>query len=480
MALTELYRSLPAKRYRREGRETNAASTSFRARNDLPMMAKEPPQISEWINQGGTIANAVRVRAADVTVVAAMAAVYAFSFFQRIAVPGTVFDELQRGFALSSASVTLLGGLYLYIYSALQLPAGALIDRFGGVKVILAAGALMTAGAVLFPLSRSVCALYSARALVGIGASAAYLCVVKEVDVRFSERRFPAILGMVCFAGYTGGLMGTYPFQRAVEACGWRGALLTAGIASGSAVLLVALLSRTAPTARRAPSASSLATLGEVIRNRASIPATAAGSIVFGAYFVVQAIVGKKLISDCCGVSSAAASGYTFLMMLTTMCCVGFVGYIPSLIGFRRRPVQITGSILATLASGAAVLCLTYRADSHWLLGCYLAMSVASTSNVIFVCSIKELNPPCAAATAVGVLNTACYLGIAIMATLVGAILDQFRSAAVVTKSAISYPPEAYRAVFLLLFGLSLASVVLSSLIRETRGQNSWHEKPAS
>ena len=420
--------------------------------------------------------NASKVRTADVTVVAAMTAVYAFSFFQRVAVPGTVFDELQRVFSLSSASVTLLGATYLYIYGVMQLPVGALVDRFGGVKVILVAGALMSVGAMLFPLSRSVCALYSARALVGLGASAAYLCVVKEVDTRFSGRRFPTILGIVCFTGYTGGLIGTLPLQRAVAAYGWRGALLAAGIASGFAVLLVALLSRSAPRPAEHSSTGTLAMLGEVVRNRASMPAIAAASIVFGSYFVIQTIVGKKLITDCFGVNSAVASSFTFLMMLTTMCCVGLVGHIPALIGFRRRPVQIAGSILSALASGAAVLCLTLGADRHWLLACYLLLSVASTSNIIFVCSVKELNNPRAAATSVGVLNTAAYLTIAILATLVGIILDQFHSGAVAMKSAISYPPQAYRAVFLLLFALSLAGVALSSFIKETRGRNSCCE----
>lgn len=76
-----------------------------------------------------------------------------------------------------------------------------------------------------------------------------------------------------------------------------------------------------------------------------------------------------------------------------------------------------------------------------------------------------------------GVLNTAAYFGIAILATLVGTIiLGQFGSGAVAMKSAISYPPQVYRAIFLLLSALSLASVALSSFIRETRGKNSWCE----
>jgi len=408
-------------------------------------------------------------------IVTAMAAVYALSYFQRVAVPGTIFDEVQQAFSLSSASVALLGSTYLYIYGAMQLPAGTLIDRFGGVQVLLAAGAVMTVGAVLFPLSHSVGVLFTARALVGLGASATYLCVVREVDRRFSDRRFPAILAIVGFTGYSGGLVGTYPLQRAAEAVGWRGSLLAVGIATGAAVVLVAALSGASPSASGTRAGGTLAAIGSVIRNRASIPPIAASSIVFGSYFVVQTVIGKKLMTDCCGMTPAGAAGYTFAMMLTAICCVLFVGNIPTLIGFRRRPVQIAGSVVASAASGCAVLCLTMAPDRHVMFACYVLMAMASTTNVLFVCSVKELNSPAAPATSVGVLNTACYLGIAVVATLSGVILDRF-SPGFSAGSVVRYPPEAYRAVFALLFALSCVSVALALGTKETKGINRYSE----
>jgi hypothetical protein len=42
---------------------------------------------------------------------AAMASVYFFSYVQRTAIPGTIFDELQVDFSLAAASVAALGAL---------------------------------------------------------------------------------------------------------------------------------------------------------------------------------------------------------------------------------------------------------------------------------------------------------------------------------------------------------------------------------
>ena len=178
----------------------------------------------------------------EIVLVALMNVLYAASFFQRVAVPGTIFDQLQSEFALSVTGVVLLGSISLYVYGGLQLPAGLAIDRFGATRVIIVGGVILTLGSIMFPLSRSVSMLYAARSFVGLGASLVYLSVVKEVDNRFSDRDFPMALGVSGFIGYAGGLMGTFPFERSVRAIGWRGSLLWVGVGCGAAVVGVGMV----------------------------------------------------------------------------------------------------------------------------------------------------------------------------------------------------------------------------------------------
>ena len=44
-----------------------------------------------------------------------MSAVYFFAYFQRVAVPGTIFTELQTEFHTSAGTVAWLAAVYLYL-----------------------------------------------------------------------------------------------------------------------------------------------------------------------------------------------------------------------------------------------------------------------------------------------------------------------------------------------------------------------------
>ena len=170
--------------------------------------------------------------------VLAVTGLYFFSFFQRVAVPGTVFNELQEQFALSAAEVTRLSAVYLVVYAAMQPFAGYLADRFGGIRVAVASGALLCVGSGLFPLSQGEWGLYLSRALVGLGASTIYLCLVKETDHYFGGRNFAPFFGFLCMLGFSGGLFATRPFRMLVEGIGWRQACLAA--AAVTAAMLAA------------------------------------------------------------------------------------------------------------------------------------------------------------------------------------------------------------------------------------------------
>src|SRR5450759_1644366 len=127
----------------------------------------------------------VRQKRTELLILAGMIALYFFSYFQRVAVPGTVFNELQVDFNASAVAITALGALFLYVYGFWQIFAGMLADRFGGLRMVLIGGLLMTAGALVFPLARGLPLLYTTRVLVAFGASFMYISLIKEIDTLF-------------------------------------------------------------------------------------------------------------------------------------------------------------------------------------------------------------------------------------------------------------------------------------------------------
>ena len=404
--------------------------------------------------------------------------IYAFSYFMRIGVPGTIFDELQSGLALTSTQVANLGAIFLYVYGGMQIFSGALIDRFGPPKVIVWGGALMSVGALLFPLSQGVPSLYFTRFLVGLGGSLMFLSVVKELDLQFSSRNFSIVLSSSLLAAYIGGLAATKPLEHFVGLYGWRAPLFVVGLGCTLSVAATALLvAKTGANRRPLPVMPLWPAFKDIARNRRTYPLVITASIVWSSYFMMQAIIGKKFLEDCLGLSSSSAAGYTFVMMLTSMIIAVVSGFLPRLIGDRRKPILIASSVI--LVVGYLMTFSIIGGNRTLILPCYILFGLTAVSSAICSASMKELNHPNFAASSIGLMNAVVYIMVSIAASASGMALDLYRAGARVTPEAVRYPPAAYQAIFTVCLALAVAAFAAALMTKETRGKNVWGENGA-
>ncbi len=409
-------------------------------------------------------------RPLKIAILVCMNAIYFFAFFHRVAVPGTVFDELQAEFRAPASAIANLGAIYLYIYAGMQLFAGMMSDRLGPLRVLVMGGVVFSVGAVVFPLASSLPLLYASRALIGLGASFIYLGVVKGCDVLFHPRRFPELLGITLFLGYSGGLVGTFPLERAVSAWGWRPPLLAAGVLGALAVAGAGALFRKARPAD--PSGAGLPlVIGAVLRNRHTWPLLIACSVNFGVYFLMQATLGKKFLLDYGHLSSPLAALFTFLMMAVTMCLGLAGGFLARVVGNRRKPLVVTSVFLTVASVGYLRLAMALNLSGGWLLAGFLLMAATAVGTPSAVSLMKELNRPEAVGTTAGVLNAASYLAVAILVTIAGGMMDHYQGRAVHTGTAVIYPAEAYAAVLTFCLVVGTVALVASFCLRETHGK---------
>jgi len=407
--------------------------------------------------------------------IAAMTAVYFCSYFQRVAVPGTIFNELQADLRLSAAAVTALGSTFLYIYAGMQLFVGMSADRFGGTRTLLVGGVFLAAGAVAFPLARSAEALYASRALTGFGASFMYLSIVKEVDLLFGPRRFPTVLGIVLLFGYAGGIAGTLPFERLVAACGWREALTGVGVLTWLALAAAFAALRGLDHFSPPEHSLSFRPLLDVIRNRRSRPLLCWSLLNFPVYFVIQSILGKKFLQDCSGLSSRAAASFTLIMMIVCAASAFCGGFMLRLTRNRRKPHLLAAVLMLLTATTLMLYGILSRSAGWVFLISYVLLAASNFAGPAGAATMKELNHPDTVGQAIAVQNACAYAGVAILANVSGVVLDSFRSRASVTAAGTVYPREAYAAVLGLLVAVGVVSLIVSSFIPETRG----HQRPA-
>ena len=408
------------------------------------------------------------MRRAKVITLFSITGVYFFSMFQRVAVPGTIFNDLQTAFAASAAAVAALGAIYLYIYGGMQLFAGMLADGIGASRTLITGGALLAAGSLFFPFSGSTGQLYLSRAVVGLGASLIYISMLKHIDISFSDKNFSLVFSLSIVAGYSGGLAGTYPFERLVETAGWQESLLLAGIICLAFVIFSSF--RLIKTLSYKKKSGSFRTVRNILSNRAILPVVISGSSNFSVYFLLQATIGKKLLEDFAGLSSPRAASFTFWMMLVTMASVLFHGFAGKKTP-RRKPFCAAASSLTAGGAILILLNLMFFSSSPLFLFSYLLCAWAG-GNILNATIIKEINPPGAAGTAVGIYNGAMYSSVAVTANLAGLVMDAFRDQARVTPEAIIYPANSYIAIFSGCAALGLISIAASLRIREAPPPN--------
>ena len=400
---------------------------------------------------------------------AAMAAVYFFSHFQRTAIPGTIFDELQVDVGLAAAGVAALGSMFTWIYGGMQVFAGLAVDGWGGKRTLVGGGLAMAAGSLLFPLAQSAPLLFAARALTGFGAAFIYLSILKEINLRFGSELFPATLGILLAVGYCGGMTATLPFERAVAAVGWRTALLAVAGITVAAVAAAWLLYPRSRGDAPARGRISLRPLVMVLTNRTCLPSFVSSFLSFPVYFVVLTTLGKKFLQDSAGVGSAAAAGSMLAMTAVGAVTAATGGFLPRLFGGRRKPCILIGSGTIALAVGILLAGTLLHAPAGLFLAGYImlaaAIGVAAPSGAA---TVKDLNRPDSLGAGLSVTNALSYVGCGTLAQACGILLDRFRPAGTPRSLAFAYPQAAYVALFSFLLAVGIVNLASTLMIPET------------
>lgn len=401
-----------------------------------------------------------------------MALFYFFAYFQRVAVPGTIFNRLQADFDISAASVTALSSMFMCVYASTQLFVGMLADRYGGMKVLISGGVLFCIGAFMFPYSGTLPELFISRIITGLGTSCLYLSIVKETDNMFGKKNFSVMLGLIFFIGYSGGLAGTLPFERVVSVFGWRDSLKVIALISVLILLAIILVPKHGSEKRKSKTPFTLKPLWIILKNKYAFPLFFSGSVNFAIYFTIQTVIGKKFLEDYVSMSSYAAASFTCLMMLFTMFTLLSSGIVSKLMGNRRRIFINTATSLSVLSSIMMICGLKFGFSGFFFLVCYIMFGVSSGFSTIFASTARELNPPECMALSLGLLNGLCYVLVAIISNIAGFMMDAFKDSVIRTAHSVIYPAEAYMAVFWMLLGLSVVSFLVSLMIRETNGNH--------
>ncbi len=152
-------------------------------------------------------------------------------------------EALQRDFAASRGSVSLVFSLAGFLYFGLGILSGPLADRVGSRGLAVAGMILTGLGLAAASAARSLSEVYAAYGLgVGLGVGCAYVPAIGAVQRWFVRRR--GFASGLAVSGIGVGTLVMPPLASLlIESLGWRGAYLALGtlaaIVGGGLALLI-------------------------------------------------------------------------------------------------------------------------------------------------------------------------------------------------------------------------------------------------
>uniref|UniRef100_A0A8A2VT69 Lysosomal dipeptide transporter MFSD1 n=1 Tax=Haloterrigena alkaliphila TaxID=2816475 RepID=A0A8A2VT69_9EURY len=143
--------------------------------------------------------------------------------------------SLMDAFGITGAQLGLLHASFFVVYALMQIPSGILVDRMGARRTATVGAAVMNLGAIWFALAGGYGGGLGGRFLIGLGGSVIFVAMLRFCANWYRADEFGTMNGLCIAVGGIGGILATTPFAVAVEAAGWRTALLALG-AGGFAV----------------------------------------------------------------------------------------------------------------------------------------------------------------------------------------------------------------------------------------------------
>jgi len=400
-----------------------------------------------------------------------------FGFLHRVA-PGVIVKEIMQDYHATGAIVGLLSAMYFWAYAGFMIPAGMLIDGWGVRRVVAAGSLVMGLGTLVMSMADTQLGLMSGRFLVGTGATVTFIGCLKIAADWFPAAHFGTLSAVTATVGVLGALGGTVPLAALVAATGWRHAFMVIAALTfvGAAACFLVVRDHpggTAPVAR----ASSL---GPVVRGVVQVLGNWHTWPPFLTFFFAYSAISNLMLwavpflRDLYGLSTTRAAAYASAVAWALLVSAPLTGYLSDHV-LRRRKLPY-----AALSAGSLLLWLVFSATTGtlplWGLALMLfGMGAVGGAFVLTWPIGREVNPPHLAGTAVAVTNMAGFVGAALTQKYVGGVLDAGWAGAM-AEGARVYPVAAYAGAFKVCAVFALVAAGTSLLLRETRGQNIYHE----
>jgi sugar phosphate permease len=353
--------------------------------------------------------------------------VYVLAVFHRTSL-GVAGLEAADRFGISSAQLSTFTIVQLFVYAGMQLPVGALLDRYGSKRLLGVGLTLVTAAQFGFAFVESFPAALVCRVLLGMGDAMVFISVLRLVALWFSPGRTPMVTQLTGVVGQVGALAAAGPLAAALDRFGWTPSYAVAasfGVVTGVALVLVV---RDSPYADHHRDELRLRAIARTLRAAWLVPGTRLGLWThFTSQFAANMFTmlwGFPFLVAGQGLSPATASVMLMVMVVTTVISSPVIGTLTMRYPFSRSTL-VLWIVAAAIVAWTVVLLWPGRAPLWLLVALVVLIAIGGPGSMIGFDLARTFNPPTRIGSASGIVNTGGFIATLTAVALVGVVLDR-------------------------------------------------------
>ena len=352
--------------------------------------------------------------------------VYILAVFHRTSLGVAGLIAADR-FDISSTQLATFTMVQLFVYAAMQVPVGVMLDRFGAKKLLVTGVVLMTGGQFAFAFATTFGAGVAARVFVGMGDAMIFICLVQLVALWFPPARTAMVTQLTGVMGQLGAVAATVPLSAALHSKGWTWSFeVAAGVGVVLGIVLVVVV-RDSPYKDHHRDELKMAAVGRALKLAWSEPGTRLGlwshfSAQFGAT-IFALLWGFPFLVSGQGLSPATASGLLIVMTVTAVATSPLIGAFVTRRPYSRSTLVlwIVGSIMVVWA---VVLLWPGRAPLWLLVVLVVVLAVGGPGSMVGFDLARTFNPPTRLGSANGIVNVGGFVASLSTVALIGIVLD--------------------------------------------------------
>jgi MFS family permease len=352
---------------------------------------------------------------------------YLYEFFIRVS-PSVITNELMRDFQIHAGELGFLSSLFYYSYTAMQIPAGLLGDKYGPRKVLAIAACICSASLFILAYTESANMIGVSRFLTGLACSFGYIGPLMLARSWFPKERFALITGIIQTLGCLGATMGTGPISYLTAAYGWRMVVWVSGLfGMVLTVLFLCLVQDRPPLSahqpNQAPHLSEYERFHQVVRQPQTWITGILGFCFWSPIAVFAELWGVPFLMELHHADAAHVSPYIIWVWFGIALGAPLLGWYSNHIASRKKPIML-GFFLGFIASTGIVFWHPQSTLPMDLL--MILFGISASTMVITFGVVTDNNPVSVAGTAIGFNNMAVILGATILQPITGYLLNYF------------------------------------------------------